>query len=273
MRRILATGTTGTIGKHFGSKVEGLDINLSLGIDEFRTLNIIPSDSILHAAALVGPSVVGKDIKRARSINVDGARNLAVAARDKGVSRFVYLSTSHVYAPSNELLTETSLVLPSNIYAEQKLEAEFELTEVFRENPEKLCIVRIFSVLDWDVSEFTLGGGIKKLAQENSDYKLSNADDIRDFLTPRSIARCLIHIVRANTIYGVVNLSTGVGTTVRAAAQRMLVESGFEFLTDCVVGEKSGFPVMVGNNSKLVSYLPNLDLVWKPSSWVLNGNI
>ena len=270
MSRILATGITGTIGRHFGSKVEKLDIDLSSLEETFNSLHMTPADSVLHAAAIVGPSIVASDVSRAHSINVRGARYLATAAREKGISRFVYLSSSHIYAPSDELLRETSPVRPSNVYAEQKLEAEMEITEVFKESPEKLCIVRIFSVLDWDVPDFTLGGGIKKLAFGISNYKLSNAQDLRDFLTPRTIAKALINIVFSTTLFGIVNLSTGVGTTVREASRRMLEDSGYNFPEERVLDGRSTFPVMIGDNSKLLSHLPNLVLSWTPST--LDGN-
>ena len=53
---------------------------------------------------------------------------------------------------------------------EQKLKAEQGISQIFNDSPEKLCIVRVFSVLDWDVADFTLGGGIKKLILPDSDF-------------------------------------------------------------------------------------------------------
>jgi len=272
MRRILATGTTGTIGRHFASKVEKLGIDLSKNIEIFESLPIRQSDSILHAAAIVGPSVVSKNVEHARAVNVKGVRNLATIARNKDVSRFVYVSTSHVYAPSRDLLNESSLVAPGNIYAQQKLEAENEIFDVFKDAPERICIVRVFSVLDWDVSEFTLGGGIKKLAMGVPNYILSNADDVRDFLTPKSIAEALIAITLNDSLIGVVNLSTGKPRTIKEAARYLLERSGFDFPTESVQQGNSSFPYMVGDNSKLLSFLPTLDLSWNPSHWSISGH-
>ena len=70
---------------------------------------------------------------------------------------------------------------PVGAYAEQKIEAEQAVVEVFKETPEKLCIVRVFSVLDWDVADFTLGRAIKNLTIPSSNFKLPNSDDVRDF--------------------------------------------------------------------------------------------
>jgi nucleoside-diphosphate-sugar epimerase len=161
--------------------------------------------------------------------------------------------------------------VPSNVYAEQKLEAEKEISLIFQDCLEKLCIVRVFSVLDWDVAEFTLGGGIKKLISDDSDFKLNFVDDIRDFLTPYSIANSLISITKEALLTGIVNLSTGVGLTVKDAAKIMLEGSGYKLPANRIISGNSDYPHVVGDNSKLKAALPDLNLKWSPSS-LLNPN-
>ena len=264
MLKIIATGTTGTIGKYF-SGVEPLSINLlddlnSIGKSLFSTPSVV-----LHAAGIVGNEAVSKDINISRKINVDGTRKLAKISRDNAISRFVYVSSSQVYAPLDSLLLESSKVDPIGPYAEQKFEAEQAVVEVFKETPEKLCIVRVFSVLDWDVADFTLGGAIKNLTISSSNFKLSNSDDVRDFLTPKLIAGVLTKISHNSSISGIINLSSARGTVILEAARKMLTESGFEFPSTRVLPGNSNRPYMVGDNSKLISYFPNLELFWQPS--------
>ncbi len=261
---IFATGVSGSIGKYFIDRVSGINIDLANPMQIYIP-SIKPGDLILHAAAVVGSANVSKDPLNSYLVNVKGSIKLAQFAKDLGVSKFVYVSTSHVYAKSEQILTEKSPTSPNNVYAEQKLEAEQEITRIFNDSPEKLCIVRVFSVLDWDVADFTLGGGIKKLILPNSKFILSNTDDIRDFLTPRKIASCLISIVNNNLLHGIVNLSTGVAITVGEAARIMLEQSGFSVPIDRVIGGCSDFPYIVGDNSKVKSIIPNLDLTWKPT--------
>ena len=261
---IFATGVSGTIGKHFADKV------LKIGIDLLKPMQISiplikPGDLILHAAAVVGSANVSKNVLNSYLVNVKSSIKLAQFAKDLGVSKFVYVSTSHVYAKSEEILTENSPTSPNNIYAEQKLKAEQGISQIFNDSPEKLCIVRVFSVLDWDVADFTLGGGIKKLILPNSDFTLFNADDVRDFLTPRKIATCLMSIANTRSLYGIVNLSTRTAITVREAVRIMLEQSGFKVPTDRITGGCSDFPYIVGDNSKVKSFIPNLDLTWKPT--------
>jgi nucleoside-diphosphate-sugar epimerase len=60
-----------------------------------------------------------------RSVNVEGARRLAVAAREHGVRRYVFSSSCSVYGHGEGLgLTETSARRPVSLYARAKAEAE-----------------------------------------------------------------------------------------------------------------------------------------------------
>jgi nucleoside-diphosphate-sugar epimerase len=271
MSRIFATGVSGTIGKHFNNQV--IPINYDLRNSELRNIpNFKIGDCILHAAAVVGTESVSKDRITSHQVNVKASKMLAQFAKDNGVSRFIYVSTSHVYARSDYLLTESSPTGPSNIYAEQKFEAEGEISLIFRDCPEKLCIVRVFSVLDWDVADFTLGGGIKRLIYDNSNFTLNYGDDIRDFLTPRLIAHALVCIVKEALLTGIINLSSRKGLTVKDAAKIMLEGNGYKLPANRIVSGNSDYPYVVGDNSKLRKALPDLNLEWKPSR-LNNSNI
>ena len=268
--KLYATGLTGTIGKHLANQVQNIDIDLRSPKEVFNQLTFDANSCIIHLAGVVGPALVEKDLKNSYQINVEGAKKLALAALDAGIERFVYVSTSHVYKPSTKILTEESEIGPSNVYAQQKLEAELEVQKVFQTSPTRLSIVRVFSVLDWDVQEFTLGGGIKKLSMDDPEFVLGNSDDVRDFLTPKKIAEVLIKIANEPSLTGIVNMCTGQGLTVSEAATRMLKESGFSPMEAKIRPGNSGMPSMVGDNSKLLSYLPNLQLEWEPSRF--SGN-
>jgi nucleoside-diphosphate-sugar epimerase len=263
----LATGTTGTIGRHLPSSITGLPVDLSLGQNTFKRIHFDHSDDCLHLAGIVGATEVNKDPDYAYSVNVSGTKFLAEQFLEKSQGKFYYVSTSHVYAKSDRLITEKSDLMPINIYAEQKLMAESELLSIFTNSLERLCIIRVFSVLDWDVGRFTLGGGIRKIVNKEPNYKLYNGNDIRDFLTPRSIANVLYEITNFKEISGIVNLCTGIGTTVGDAAKRMILESGFQIPENKIESGNSDFPSVVGSNQKLLNALPSLNLEWNPAKY------
>lgn len=222
-------------------------------------------DSLIHLAGIVGSKEVDSNLRLSREVNVNGTIRLATEFFSRCSGKFVFISTSHVYRPSLHKLGEDSELQPLNNYAAQKLETEKLLMDVFRNEASRLCIVRVFSVLDWDVKPFTLGGGISKLAESNSDYLLQFSDDVRDFLTPKTIAVAIERITRHPTLSGVVNLCSGVGITIGRAAEIMLGTAGFPIPAHRIIRGQSGVPHIVGDNSKLTEALPDLDLTWKPS--------
>jgi nucleoside-diphosphate-sugar epimerase len=80
---------------------------------------------VLHQAAL--PSVLRsiEDPVSSHEVNGSGTLNLLVAARDAGVARFVYASSSSVYGDSEELpKIETMSSAPLSPYAVSKLAGE-----------------------------------------------------------------------------------------------------------------------------------------------------
>jgi nucleoside-diphosphate-sugar epimerase len=241
-------------------------VDLSSDRKSFHNINFQTQSNLIHLAGIVGPSEVLRDISYARSVNIRGTQFLAEEFIKKSKGIFYFISTSHVYAPSVDLISESNSLAPVNIYAEQKLEAEWLLKSIFKFSPKRLCIIRVFSVLDWDVGPNSLGGGIRKLADVNSDFVLYNSSDIRDFLSPRDIANALLEISLANTHFEIVNLCTGIGLSVGDAAKRMLSESGFEVNQDKFSWGQSLNPFVVGDNSLLKSQHPNLELSWRPST-------
>ncbi len=267
---VYSTGTTGTVGKYLNGITQSLDINLISPIEDFSKLKFNTGSCIIHLAGIVGNSNVSLDINHSFKVNVEGSIKLAKIALAQNVDKFIFVSTSHVYKPSDNLLNESSMLLPSSIYAYQKLWTELELKKIFAKQAEKLCIVRVFSILDWDVPDYSLGGGIKKLVYNDLHYKLINSSDIRDFLTPRKVAEVLLKIANISRLSGVVNLCSGNGTSIQDAVTRMLDESDLSIDRTKILTGNSENPYSVGDNSKLLSLIPELDLKWSPSKYLSN---
>ena len=265
MNNLVATGTTGTIGRHFGTRVEQLPFELSHRVWSNQHLNIFKSRVVIHCAAIVGVAAVERNEKLAYQVNVEATRNLARLARKGGASRFIYVSTAHVYANREGLITELDLVAPQNIYAGQKYEGENAVAEELTNSDTEFCIARVFSVLDWDVQAFTLGGSVRRLLDPSSSELLTNCDDIRDFLTPRTVANSLIAIAEKSGLIGLVNVCSGKGISVKNAALAMFVKSGFKFPFEKTVAGNSSNPILIGDNSKLKEKIPELNLIWNPS--------
>jgi len=261
-----ATGKSGTIGRHLSNKVQPLVVQLEqpdfiLELPEFKK-----NDHLIHLAGIVGTNLVDRNTILSQKVNVQATKSLAEYFLQNDSGRFIYISTSHIYKKSQNVLIESSPLEPISNYAKQKFEAENILLDLFHHDPARLCILRVFSVLDWEVPEFSLGGAIAKLADYNSEFNLANSEDIRDFLTPGKIASVIEEVANNEQIYGILNICSGVGKSIAQAAQEMLNIIGVRIPKNRFLPGHSAMPYIVGSNSKLLSMVPELDLEWKPSS-------
>ena len=244
-QKIFASGKSGTIGRYLPKKVGCLGLNLLSKVldDRFE-----PDSDLIHLAGIVGNKAVNSDLNKSEKINVDGTVWLAESFLKQSSGVFYYISSSHVYSPSESKITESHPVTPNNQYAEQKLRSVTELKSLFATIPNRLSVIRVFSVLDWETSEETLGGGIRKLADKDAQYVMNFTDDIRDFLTPRKIAEVLYRIVINGQCPPVLNLCSGNGTTVGYSVRKMLPVTNFSIPDHRIRVGTSKNPTLCGEN-------------------------
>lgn len=84
-------------------------------------------DVVFHLAAKLHVNEPSSSLRAEyTSVNVEGTRLLAQAARAAGVERLIFFSTVNVYGATErgQIFDEESVLRPQTIYAETKLEAE-----------------------------------------------------------------------------------------------------------------------------------------------------
>jgi nucleoside-diphosphate-sugar epimerase len=153
--RVLVTGHHGYIGsvlapmlREYGHDVVGLDVFLYRGCDfgdpaelepaldldvrDVRAEDLQGFDAIVHLAALSNDPLGDLDPESTYAINFQGAVDLARAAKDAGVRRFVFASSCSMYgaADGDELLAEDAPLRPLTPYAESKVRAEEVLRDL-----------------------------------------------------------------------------------------------------------------------------------------------
>jgi nucleoside-diphosphate-sugar epimerase len=121
--RVLDNFSTGDRGN-----LEGLDVEIVEG--ELRSYERVHNavrkmEIVYHLGALGSVPRSVQDPLTSNAVNVEGTLNVLLAARDEGVRRVVYSSSTSVYGSTRELpTTEESAPDPISPYAVTKLAAE-----------------------------------------------------------------------------------------------------------------------------------------------------
>lgn len=144
--KALVTGGSGFIGSHVVDKLrdKGIEVRVYDGIMptyrkdiEYYQGSILDItslgfamhgiDAVFHLAAVADVKDVYNDPYRSESINVRGTINVLEAARNAGVKRIIYGSTTWVYseAAQNQVDETTPLHAPTHLYTATKLTGEY----------------------------------------------------------------------------------------------------------------------------------------------------
>ncbi|MBI1863111.1 sugar nucleotide-binding protein [Candidatus Microgenomates bacterium] len=132
MKKIAITGPSGLVGSRIIELLssdfafiplpqEELDITDAEQVNQkFKTLD---ADLLLHLAAYTNVDGAETNKEMARSINVEGTRNLFTAATKKTM-QFVYISTDFVFDGDHPPYDESSVPNPIGYYGQTKYEGE-----------------------------------------------------------------------------------------------------------------------------------------------------
>ena len=162
---ILVTGSKGYIGtvlmkelEDNNFKIKGLDsgyfstclikeINenynyINKDIRDIKTEDLDGIEAIIHLAALSNDPLGDFNSELTEEINFRATIKLALLAKQKGISRFIYVSSQSMYGVSNtdyELEEDSSEKLPITSYAKTKWAAECELKKINDKNFVIVC--------------------------------------------------------------------------------------------------------------------------------------
>lgn len=240
MKRVALTGGSGVLGisltEQFPDVIwirfEG-DIRSPVEVESWIG-EVGQVDAIIHLAALVPTGIVAREPHRAFETNVRGTVNLleAIRSREWEFPWVFIASSSHVYAPASEPVSEAHPQTPMSLYGLTKLQAEQWGQIYMNDYSIPICIGRIFSYSSrLQRASYFLPSMRERIRATPTGGRLEiiGGAQKRDFMTTRYIIRCIAFLEEARTT-GVVNIGSGTGTVLLEAASMLARKMGREDL-------------------------------------------
>jgi nucleoside-diphosphate-sugar epimerase len=223
---IVMTGRTGSLGSVFPKTVEGLKTRLestgAVMLSELKTFREIP-DVLIHSAALVPVQKCNEKPALAQEVNVAGSEKWFRAAAQIGVSRFIYISTSHIFEPRAEsvLIKPDAQAAPASVYGKTKLEAEKKLQDLAQQFPNtELFILRVFSLLSPEMRPGFLYTDLHRRARAKDLSPIAGLRNLRDFIRAEDACARIMKIAESPQAKpGIYHVCTGQGRTIEDLAR------------------------------------------------------
>ena len=205
-KRIFITGASGFIGSAVVKRLLKDDHQLSLlclpeePAERFSDLNIIRGD-ITRAGSLAGKlsgcdtlihiagSVGFQTWKNCRSVNIEGTRNILREAADSGIRRVIHMSSVSVYGrvPDIAITENQPFKKIGDPYGDTKIEAEYLVRQIARENGMEYTILRPTAVYGHGDNKFLpklmenlRSGKFKMMGDGNHSVDLVNVIDVAE---------------------------------------------------------------------------------------------
>lgn len=176
---------------------------------------------VYHLAAQSNVIGAVNDPEYSCATNVLGTLNVLIAARDAGVPKVVFTSSREVYGEVDRLpVPESAFLHPKNLYGASKAAAEM-YCRAFADDVLEVAVLRLANVYgprdrDRVIPIFA------SQAMEGEPLTLYGGDQVLDFVWIETVVELLLRIGFGEEVPFVLNVGSGVGTTVKELARRIL---------------------------------------------------
>jgi nucleoside-diphosphate-sugar epimerase len=230
VRRLLTDGYAVRVLDNFSTgrreRLEGLEVSLVEG--DLRSYErahtaVRGTDVVFHLGALPSVPRSVQDPLTTGAVNVEGTLNVLLAARDEGVRRLIFASSSSVYGASLVMpKTEADQPLPISPYGVSKLSAEHycrAFTAVYALETVSLRLFNVFGPGQDPLSQYAavVPRFITALASGNRPVVYGDGTQTRDFTYVDDVVEAFVLASKAPTAAGeVVNVAAGQETSLLA---------------------------------------------------------
>ena len=184
----------------WSSKVEVMQASLSLDSDLEKLCNEV--DVVIHLAAM-NEIKSNRDPLGAVKVNCVNTLKLLLIAEKHKVTRFLYLSTAHVYkTPLVGLIDENTIVRPSNPYAFTHRAAEDYVLSFNDYNRVEGVVIRLSNGFGapWDAGidrwNLVVNNLCKQSVETGKLVLKSSGRQERNFVTLKDVARGVEHLMK-----------------------------------------------------------------------------
>ena len=294
-KKIFVTGGTGFIGSHIVPKlldnyeVYALtryvanrkpdlpeDVNVVYGDlrSHFKITKLIRSiqpDIVLHLGALTPVAYSFEHPQEVTETNYIGTINLASAnLSNPNLEKFVFAGTSEEYGNQTEFpIKESAKLNPNQPYAVSKVAADLYLRYLEQATDFPVVIVRPFNTYGRKRNfNFVTESIIYQMLQGKDKVYLGNPEPIRDFLYVEDHVSGYLSVLEADLCPTVVNICTGVGTSIRQLAEKIkeLVGYSGKIVWKKTYTRPTEINCLIGDNS-----LARDTLGWEPKYSLKEG--
>jgi UDP-glucose 4-epimerase len=188
-------------------------------------------DRVVHLAALaINKSVAAPT--ESFDVNLMGTQHVAEAACEAGVSRFVFSSSASVYGDPQKLpMSETDEPSPRTPYCISKLASEHMLRFYAETKGLSWMALRFFNVYgpgqrtDAYYTSVVLTF-LRRIANGDAPVIDGDGEQSMDFVHVHDIARSLVMALESDVSGEVLNVGTGIATTIRDLARILIQHMG-----------------------------------------------
>jgi len=228
----LSTGKT----KNVSTLLDGRACSLKQGsVTDLRLLKAIFQDveCVFHQAAIPSVQRSVENPRATHEVNVNGTLNVLLAARDCGVEKVIYASSSSVYGDTPTLpKQEEMLPTPKSPYAVSKLTGEYYcrvFAEVYGLKTVSLRYFNVYGPRQDPYSEYAavIPRFITRILAHHPPVIYGDGTQTRDFTFVKDVARANL-LAAERDVEGVCNIACGVRISINELAASIMELMGVE---------------------------------------------